>query len=120
MRVGPTYRTFALLLAGALLSSDVHSQTTTSGGLAGVVIDQTGVGSNIDLETVQYGIIASASTVYRYGYEFTNLQLRAGGSDPPDVLINGGSVRGNWALGAFPIPQAGNLVHVNIIGSDLP
>ncbi len=41
MRVGPTYRTFAFLLAGALLSGDVHSQTTTSGGLAGVVIDQT-------------------------------------------------------------------------------
>ena len=71
--------------------------------------------------------------VYRYGYEFMNLQvgaapglgqaavqLRAGGSDPPDVLINGGSVRGNWALGAFPTPQAGNLTHVNIVGSDLP
>jgi hypothetical protein len=41
MRVGPTYRTLAFLLAGALLSGDVHSQTTTSGGLAGVVIDQT-------------------------------------------------------------------------------
>ena len=107
-----------------LAESPDTSLDTRSGG---------GVGSNIDLETVQYGIIASASTVYRYGYEFTNLQvgaapglgqaavqLRTGGSDPPDVLINGGSVRGSWALGAFPTPQAGNLTHVNIIGSDLP
>jgi len=107
-----------------LTESPDTSLDTRSGG---------GVGSNIDLETVQYGIIASASTVYRYGYEFTNLQvgaapgfgqaavqLRAGGSDPPDVLINGGSVRGSWALGAFPTPQAGKLTHVNIIGSDLP
>ncbi len=41
MRVGPTFRTFTLLIAGTLLSGDVHSQTTTSGGLAGVVIDLT-------------------------------------------------------------------------------
>ncbi len=107
-----------------LTESPDTSLDTRSGG---------GVGSNIDLETVQYGIIASASTVYRYGYEFTNLQveaapglgqaavqLRAGGSNPPDVLINGGSVRGSWALGPFPTPQAGNLTHVNMIGSDLP
>jgi hypothetical protein len=107
-----------------LTDSPDTSLDTRSGG---------GVASNIDLEKVQYGIIASASTVYRYGYEFTNLQvgaapglgqaavqLRAGGSDPPDVLINGGSVRGSWALGAFPTPQAGNLTHVNIVGSDLP
>ncbi|MGA2455980.1 MAG: glycosyl hydrolase family 28-related protein [Terriglobales bacterium] len=90
-----------------------------------------GRGNNIDLENVQYGIIATASN--SPGYQFTNLQvgaapglgqaavqLRAGGTNAPDVLINGGSVRGSWALGAFPTPQAGNLTHVNIIGSDLP
>jgi Pectate lyase superfamily protein len=90
-----------------------------------------GRGNNIDLENVVYGIIATASN--SPGYQFTNLQvgaapglgqaavqLRAGGSVPQDVLINGGSVRGSWALGAFPTPQAGNLTHVNIIGSDLP
>lgn len=88
-----------------------------------------GSGSNIDLEMVQYGIIAISST--GQAYKFANLQvgaapgaqaavqLRAGGSCSPDVLINGGSVRGTWALGAFPTPQAGNLTHVNI-GSDLP
>ena len=91
-----------------------------------------GEASNIDLETVQYGVIAISATSPP-GYQFTNLQvgaapglgqaavqLRAGGTVPPDVLINGGSVRGSWALGAFPTPQAGNLTHVNIIGSDLP
>jgi hypothetical protein len=92
-----------------------------------------GRGSNIDLESVVYGIVANSSTIYSSGYEFANVivgaapgagqaavQLRAGGSNPPDVLINGGSVRGTWALGAFPAPQAGNLTHINIIGSDLP
>jgi hypothetical protein len=93
-----------------------------------------GFGSNIDLENVQYGIIVTASN--NPGYKFSNLvvgaapglgqaavQLRAGASQPlctPEVLINGGSVRGTWALGAFPAPQAGNLTHVRIVGSDLP
>ena len=82
--------------------------------------------SDIDLETVQYGIIATASVAF--GYEFTNLQvgaapglgqaavqLKAGGTAPPEVLINGGSVLGTWALGAFPTPAAGNLTVVNMI-----
>ena len=90
-----------------------------------------GTGSNIDLGMVAYGIIATGSN--SPGYEFTNLvvraapslgqaavHLRAGGPNPADVLINGGSVQGTWALGAFPSPQAGNLTHVNVIGSDLP
>ena len=90
-----------------------------------------GRASDIKLETVQYGIIALSSNTP--GYEFSNVevgaatglgqaavQLRSGGTRAPDVLVNGGSVRGAWALGAFPSPQAGNLRHVNIIGSDLP
>ena len=92
-----------------------------------------GRGSNIDLENVEFGIVANSSTIWSWGYEFSNVivsaapgrgqaavQLRGGGTNPPAVLINGGSVRGTWALGAFPAPQAGNLTHVNIIGSDLP
>jgi hypothetical protein len=81
--------------------------------------------SDIDLQTVQYGVIAIASQ--SQGYKFTNLQivaapglgeaavlLKAGGTTPPDVLVNGGSVQGSWALGAFPTPQAGhlNLAHI--------
>jgi hypothetical protein len=82
--------------------------------------------SDIDLETVQYGIIADASVTF--GFQFSNLQvaaapglgqaavqLRGGGTAPPEVLINGGSVRGTWALGAFPTPGAGNLTVVNMI-----
>jgi pectate lyase-like protein len=86
-----------------------------------------GRGSDIDLETVQYGIIAT-SAFPGIGYKFTNLQvgaaaglaqaavqLRSGGTSPPDVLINGGSQRGSWALGAFPAAQVGNLTAVNIL-----
>ena len=90
-----------------------------------------GTGSNIDLENVQYGIIAIATS--DPGYEFTNVvigsapslgqaavQLRSGGTNPPDVIINGGAVHGTWSLGAFPAPEAGTLTHVQIVGSDLP
>ena len=85
-----------------------------------------GTGSDIDLESVQYGIVADATN--SPGVEFTNVQvtaapglgqaavqLKAGGTNPPDVLINGGAVRGSWALGAFPTPEAGNLTVLNMI-----
>ena len=81
--------------------------------------------TDIDLQAVQYGVIAVAST--SQGYKFANLQivaapglgqaavlLKAGGTTPPDVLVNGGSVQGSWALGAFPAPQAGHLNLANI------
>jgi len=84
-----------------------------------------GAFSDIDLQAVQYGVIAIAST--SQGYKFTNLQvaaapglgeaavlLKAGGTTPPDVLVNGGMQTGNWALGAFPAPQAGHLSVVNV------
>jgi len=48
------------------------------------------------------------------------VQLRAGGSMAPNVLINGGSTAGPWALGAFPAAAAGNLTVVDIIGYNLP
>ena len=89
-----------------------------------------GTGSDINFDTVQYGIIVTASNTP--GYEFTNViigsggggqaavQLRAGGSIAPDVVVDGGSIRGNWTLGAFPAAAAGNQKVVNIIGYDLP
>jgi len=43
------------------------------------------------------------------------VQLKAGGTSPPDLIINGGAVRGSWALGAFPTPAAGNLTVLNMI-----
>ena len=84
-----------------------------------------GSASDITLESVEYGIIAVATT--SQAYKFTNLQvsaaaglgqaavlLKSGGTAPPDVVVNGGSVRGNWAQGAFPTPQAGHLNLTNI------
>jgi len=85
-----------------------------------------GRGSDINLVNVQYGIVATASNTF--GYSFSNVNvvaapglgqaavyLKAGGSLAPDVLVNGGSARGNWALGAFPTPMAGNLTVANTI-----
>jgi hypothetical protein len=88
-----------------------------------------GTGSDVDLDGVQNGIFVTASTAQ--GYQITNLtvstpgggavvQLKSGGSLPPNVLINGGSEVGSWSLGAFPTPAAGNLTVVNVIGFNLP
>jgi hypothetical protein len=94
-----------------------------------------GTGSDIDLDGMEYGIIVTASSAP--GYAFTNLvvgggappaaaqaavQLKAGGSIAPDVLINGGSLVGgtSFALGPFPAPAAGHLTTVNIIGYNIP
>jgi hypothetical protein len=89
-----------------------------------------GAGSDIDLDIVQVGIIVTASGTE--GYQFTNfttsadtgaqaaVQLTAGGSVAPNVLINGGSEVGTWALGPFPAPAIGNLTVVNVIGFNLP
>lgn len=85
-----------------------------------------GLGSDIDLETVQYGIIATATRLYSVmnlrvvaapGLGQAAVQVRAGASQQvctPQMVINGVSQRGNWALGAFPTPQAGNLTVVNM------
>jgi len=89
-----------------------------------------GSGSDINLDTVQYGIIVGASA--SPGYVFTNViigsgaggqaavQAKTGGSSPPNVLVEGGSIRGSWTLGPFPTPAAGNVTVANIIGFDLP
>jgi len=80
-----------------------------------------GAGSDIDLDTVQYGIVATASNFP--GYKFTNVdigaapglgqaavQVRAGGSVPPNIAIIGGSQRGTWASGAYPAPSPSTVV----------
>jgi hypothetical protein len=84
-----------------------------------------GTGSDIDLDTVQYGIVISASN--SPGYKFTNVdigaapglgqaavQVKSGGSMLPKIQINGGSHRGTWASGAYP-PPATDTVIVNIL-----
>ena len=77
MRVGPTYRAFALLLAGALLPGDVQSQTTTSGGLAGVVIDQTTAvvpDAAVEIKDVAKGTTQSGKTDREGVYQFPFLR----------------------------------------------
>jgi hypothetical protein len=108
--------------AGMLLTDSPDSAQNPRSGYGTI--------SDVDLDTVQYGIIATASNTP--GYEFTNTvigsglggqaaaQLRTGGSIAPDILIDGGSERGFWALGPFPTPGAGHLTAINIIGYDLP
>jgi hypothetical protein len=109
--------------AGILLTD---SPDTTQNPPCGV-----GAGSNIDLETVQYGIIVLATRYYGLanvqvgaapGLGQAAVQMRAGGVcvPGPEVLINGGSVRGSWALGAFPTPAAGSLTVKCVIGSTEP
>ncbi len=84
-----------------------------------------GAGSDIDLETVRYGIIVTASNWP--GYKFTNvdigaapslgqaaLQVGSGGSMLPKIEINGGSQRGTWANGAYPAAAPDTIV-VNIL-----
>ena len=84
-----------------------------------------GTGSDIDLDTVQYGIVVTASNTP--GYKFTNVdigaapglgqsavQVRTGGSMPPKIEINGGSQRGTWATGAYPSAGADTVI-VNIL-----
>lgn len=84
-----------------------------------------GTGSDIDLEGVLYGMVVTASNTP--GYKFTNMdlnaqpgrglagvQVRAGGSLPPKIEINGGSQVGNWALGAYPPPSPDTII-VNIL-----
>lgn len=89
-----------------------------------------GTGSDIDLDTVQYGIIVSAAN--SPGYKFTNVDLGpspalgkaavslpGGGSLAPSVVISSGSTRGTWAQGPFPSPKSGTLTVANVIGFDV-
>lgn len=79
-----------------------------------------GTGSNIDLDTMQYGIVITCSN--SPGYKFTNVdigsgaggqtavQVGSGGSMPPKIELNGGSQRGFWALGAYPPPNQDTII----------
>ena len=111
--------TFSAFIGMLLTDSTDTSQNPTCGY---------GTGSDFDLEGVQYGIIVTASNTP--GYKFTNvdvqaactttcfgqavLQVKTGGSLPPKIEINGGSVVESWALGEFP-PPAPDTIVVNIL-----
>ena len=77
MRVGLTYCTFAFLLGVALLSGDVQSQTTTSGALSGVVIDQTNAvvpDAAVEIKDAAKGTTQSAKTDNEGVYQFSFLR----------------------------------------------
>ena len=85
-----------------------------------------GTGSDLDLDTVNYGIVVTASQ--SPGYKFTNtnigsgnggqaaVQVGTGGSMQPKIVINGGVRRGFWAIygGGYPPPGPDTIV-VNIL-----
>lgn len=84
-----------------------------------------GAGSDIDLDTVQFGVVVTATNTP--GFKFTNVdigaapglgqaavQVKTGGSMLSKIEINGGSQRGVWALGAYPSPATDTIV-VNIL-----
>ena len=84
-----------------------------------------GLGSDIDLENVQFGVIAVATQLYTFmslrvgaaaGLGQAAVQLRSGAPSgcAPQVSINGVAARGTWALGAFPTPQSGKLYLTNM------
>lgn len=67
-----------------------------------------GRGANIDIDSVQYGVVAKSLTE-NVGFSFTNLVigpqngmgtnmiwLPAGGAHTPSVVVEGGSTRGSW------------------------
>jgi Pectate lyase superfamily protein len=108
---------FSRFIGILLTDSPDTSQTYTLCGY--------GSGSDIDLDTVQYGIVAIATNTP--GFKFTNVdvgaapgigqaavQTRTGGSQTPLILVNGGSQRGTWASGAYPPPAPGTII-VNIL-----
>jgi len=108
---------FSRFIGILLTDSPDKTQNYTLAGYGG--------GTDIDLDTVQYGIVAISTNTP--GFKFTNVdigaapglgqaavQTRSGGSQTPLILVNGGSQRGTWASGAYPPPAPGTII-VNIL-----
>src|SRR5215472_3004320 len=77
MRLGPTYCTVAVLVAVALLAGNGQSQTTTSGALSGVVIDQTNAvvpDAAVEIKDIAKGTTQSARTDGEGVYQFSFLR----------------------------------------------
>jgi len=88
-----------------------------------------GFATDIMIDRVQYGIIARSSDTA--GYKFANIDIvpshlgksavayasPAPGAAEPSVLVNGGAIRGVWALDKFQrFPPGAQLVVVNVLG----
>ena len=77
MRLGPRYCRFALVIAVALLASDMQGQTTTSGALSGVVIDQTNAvvpDAAVEITDIAKGTTDSSKTNGEGVYQFSFLR----------------------------------------------
>ena len=80
-----------------------------------------GTGSDLDLDTVQYGIVVNASQSPGYKFTITNIGSGNGGvaavqvgtgSLPPKIAIIGGEQRGFWSLysGGYPPPGPDTII----------
>lgn len=77
MRLTPTYRTVVVLVGAALLAVHAQSQTTTSGALSGVVIDQTNAvvpDAVVEIKDIAQGTTRSAKTDGEGVYQFSFLR----------------------------------------------
>jgi hypothetical protein len=101
-------------------------------GAAGSPRNSYGHMSDIDLDTVRYGVQANSTNNSAYGWQITNMnvgscdyvgtpgqaaiQLQSGGVSAPTVTWIGGSVRGTWAAGGGFQIAAGLLNIENVRG----
>ncbi|MBZ5689953.1 MAG: carboxypeptidase regulatory-like domain-containing protein [Acidobacteriia bacterium] len=77
MRLGPKYCSIAVLIFAAVLVGRVNAQTTTSGALSGVVIDETDAvipDSTVEITDVAKGTTQSAKTDNEGVYQFSFLR----------------------------------------------
>ena len=77
MHLTPKYRRVAILFGAALLTVHVRSQTTTSGALSGVVIDQTNAvvpGAAVEIKDIAQGTTRSAKSDGEGVYQFSFLR----------------------------------------------
>src|SRR6266581_5943289 len=77
MRVGPKSFVFVVLVLTAFLVGGMSGQTTTSGALAGVVVDQTGAvvpGAVVEIADVAKGTTESSKTDSAGIYQFSFLR----------------------------------------------
>ena len=77
MRLAPTSRTFVVLFGVALLAVHANSQTTTSGALSGVVIDQTNAvvsDAAVEIKDIAQGTTRSAKSDGEGVYQFSFLR----------------------------------------------
>src|SRR5262249_16702247 len=73
VRLGSTYRTFVILVSAAVLVVHGQAQTTTSGSLSGVVVDQSNAviaGADVEIRDITKGTTQSTKTDREGVYQF--------------------------------------------------